>query len=251
MVRLKVIFTGCVATTMAVGFVDWLLSPEIILTPFYMIPIIISGVFVGTQASLVMVVHNTVVWALADRYSVHGFSQEWIFYWTLCMRFLTFTLAGVLSSLVGRSMGLDSNRSVAQAGNTLFERHGSVRWLPRALQVLATLVYRCRRGYPLTGTEYRDHGMQSLAQGDCVAARLALDKAIRLNPKAKTAYCQRGMVLAALGLDAEASEDFSRAIALDSQYGWAFYQRGFSLERLGRYVESQSDFEMARRIGWG
>jgi len=86
-------WTGVVLTLALSGVIDALTGFEISVFLLYTVPVGLATRFFGARAGVCVSLLATVVWIVADRWSGHAYSQDWILYVNACNRFACFTLA--------------------------------------------------------------------------------------------------------------------------------------------------------------
>lgn len=87
-----VTIVSSVALILAVGWLDYVTGREIIISPFYLLPICWASWVLGRRAGLYMAVFGVVVWVLADFGDQYDFSLRAISYWNGLMLLLIYTV---------------------------------------------------------------------------------------------------------------------------------------------------------------
>jgi len=79
-----------------VGVVDWLTGSELSFSFFYLLPIFLVSWYGGFHASLSASLFAAFTWLLADDLAGRRYSEAWIPYWNMSVRFGIFLVTGVL-----------------------------------------------------------------------------------------------------------------------------------------------------------
>ena len=79
-----------------IGTADVLTGPELSLSFFYLVPIVLVVWFVGSRAGLVMALCCGMAWFVADALSGQSYSSEWIRYWNALVRLGFFFVVALL-----------------------------------------------------------------------------------------------------------------------------------------------------------
>lgn len=82
-----------VASLFAVATLDWASGYEVSVFFLYVIPVSLCTRYFGRAAGWCMALTATLTWMVADRWSGHQYSQDWIWYANALNRFLCFALA--------------------------------------------------------------------------------------------------------------------------------------------------------------
>ncbi len=102
----RVAFYGSLCLlVVAVGWLDYITGPEIGLSLFYFLPIMLGGwYFYGNRAAAIAVPFLAAgVWLAADMLTEHGYSSPWIPYWNMSIRLGMFLAIGLTVSRLRRS----------------------------------------------------------------------------------------------------------------------------------------------------
>src|SRR5262249_24173392 len=108
-----------------------------------------------------------------------------------------------------------------------------------------------QRAVPLTSTAvndaiaHYDRGVMYLAQGDLVAARADLDKAIELAPDAADSYGILGIIYRAHGDLSLARASFDKAIELNPKNGQFYNSRGLAHAQQNNLSDALADYNKA------
>ncbi len=96
----SVIIFMSIVVVIFLGFVDYLLGPEISFSIFYLFPIAIVSWFVGFKTGIVLSIVSAAGWLVADLLAGHVYSSAPIPYWNALMRFgLFFIIAWLLTEV--------------------------------------------------------------------------------------------------------------------------------------------------------
>lgn len=106
----------------AIGFLDYVTGPEIGLSLFYFIPIMLmSWIFYKrTVSSFLVPCLSAVVWLLADFYAGHRYSRSWIPYWNMFIRLAMFLITSLTVSRLRKSNASERNLSRTDALTGVF-----------------------------------------------------------------------------------------------------------------------------------
>lgn len=104
----KVIFVLCALCIGLVGLADYLTGYEIVLGPFYLLPVIAAAFFVSPAASVIMAVFGLVAWCVARELLGEQYSHWYVYAWNAGMRLFSSLIVAVLASMLGRVLGLDN-----------------------------------------------------------------------------------------------------------------------------------------------
>jgi signal transduction histidine kinase len=97
------IIIGGFSLIIIVGFFDYITGPEISFSIFYLIPISLVALIVGTREGILVSLFGAFVWLAADLLSGHHYSSPAIPYWNATVRFgffliVTFSLSTLTSA---------------------------------------------------------------------------------------------------------------------------------------------------------
>ncbi|MBD3274555.1 MAG: hypothetical protein GF372_04555 [Candidatus Marinimicrobia bacterium] len=108
----SVIVSMSAVAVLFLGFVDYLLGPEISFSIFYLFPIAIVSWFVGFKTGIVLSLISAIGWLLADLLAGHVYSSAPIPYWNALMRFGLFFIISWLLTEVQRYLEVIHKRRV-------------------------------------------------------------------------------------------------------------------------------------------
>lgn len=104
----KITLVACAACVALIGLADYLTGHEVVVGPFYLLPVIAGSLFAGPAAGGLLAVLCTAAWCVADRLVGHHYSHWWYFHWNAGMRLLSCVIVAALASVLGRMLGLDA-----------------------------------------------------------------------------------------------------------------------------------------------
>lgn len=85
-------WAGIVLTVALSGVIDALTGFEISVFLLYTVPVGLATRYFGARAGVWVSFMATLVWIVADRWSGHAYTQDWILYFNACNRFACFAL---------------------------------------------------------------------------------------------------------------------------------------------------------------
>jgi signal transduction histidine kinase len=92
-----------------VGFLDYLTGYDVLLVPFYLVPICLAGWVAGQRTGLLLAVVCAVLWLTADLYAGHPYRHTWLRYWNAVMLLAFFvTVVYLLSGLRRQTKALQA-----------------------------------------------------------------------------------------------------------------------------------------------
>jgi len=100
--RTKLLASG-LSLIIVIGFFDYITGPEISFSIFYLIPISLVALIVGTREGIIVSAFGAIAWFVADLLAGHTYSSPVIPYWNACVRFgffliVTFSLSALTST---------------------------------------------------------------------------------------------------------------------------------------------------------
>jgi len=136
--RAKVVLAG-VSTLALVSWIDWMTGYESLFFEFYFVPVALSAWYLGRSATMIFSFLCGATWMVVDRFSGHGYSQQWIWYWNGFTCFLAFAILGLVVNGLRKSQ-----RELAQALEDVQRTNKEVRELQSQLQVVCAWTKRIK-----------------------------------------------------------------------------------------------------------
>jgi len=90
--RKTVIITLCVVLTVILGIVDFVTGRDVVISPFYLVPICWAAWWAGRKAGMFLAVVSAVVWFIADWFTHYAYPHFAIPYWNTFMLLALFVI---------------------------------------------------------------------------------------------------------------------------------------------------------------
>ena len=145
----RLVFAGGAAAVVGLGFIDYIIGPEIAFSIFYLFPISAIVWHVGPRAGLFIAVEATVAWFLSHAAAGESYVHQAIPYWNAAMRLGIFVIVvSLLAKLKDINVHLEDKvkEKTASLSAEIDERkrlekslHGVIQELQEALARVKTL----------------------------------------------------------------------------------------------------------------